>query len=266
MKTTRKRIVPALFAPALLFLILSAAPLAGTVSALPEPGRYEQTETPNAEDTAVAVQNDQTADTAEAEPAETEVEQESPRVKSRAAEARAAAKLEIEKQRAARKETKTAAQRKLVCENRKKAINNKLAAFVQATDKHLTRLKDVDAKIRSYQLNNDVSAEGFDALLAAADVKKGAAETAVGALKTVAADVNCDNPETVVALRAVKDTAIDTRRALHEYRTSIKAMVAALVQTEEDKTAESADGSRDTSNDANPGNPADSVPAVPEAN
>lgn len=235
MKTTNKRRLQTLLLASISILILSGTTLAGTVAASPGQDRRNSNESVQSDtDTVADAQNDEQS--REETSSRVGGGQDSTEVQNKAAQARVTAKTEIEQERAARKQVKTVEKRKRVCENRKKAIDNKLAAFNQSAEKHLTKLKDIDAKLRSYQLKQAVQADGYDALVATADAKRTAAEAAVSTLKVVGSDVDCANPDTVVTLRAVKDTAIETRRALHEYRLAIKAILTALTQTREDKT------------------------------
>lgn len=230
MKTRSSFVKLPLSLAAVLLLVLSVASLSGTASAEPNDRRGNQVYIETTDESEAA--NEQATSEATAED---QVSEDSPKVRKGAEAARAAARAEIEKARSERKEAKTAEKRKLLCENRKKAIDNKLAAFAQAADKHLTKLRDVDAKVQSYQLNNNVMAPDFVAFQAASEEKKAAAELAVATLRSVAISVDCDNPETVVSLRTVKDASQTTRQALHEYKAAIKAMVSSLRNAQHDK-------------------------------
>jgi hypothetical protein len=150
-------------------------------------------------------------------------------VKTRVSELRENAKKELEHKKQDRTE-KTAEKRKLVCENRQNAIQNKLAAYNQAADKHLTKLDGVYTKIKAYKAAENLQPNGWSDLVAAADTKQAAATAAVAALKQVATGVDCNDPETVVKLSAVREAAKSTRSALHEYRMALKTMVVALAQ------------------------------------
>lgn len=162
------------------------------------------------------------------------------------------AKKELEKKRDGRKEM-AEEKRKLVCENKQKAIENKLAAFNQAADKHLYKLNDVFTRIQAYQGAENLQPAGYENLVAAATVKQEAATAAVAALKQVATEVDCSNPETVVKLSEVREAAKSTRTALHEYRKALKDMVVALAQakdTAEDDDTATTDTSGGTTNDS----------------
>lgn len=165
-------------------------------------------------------------------------------VQLRVAELKAAAKQDVEKARESHKSL-TEEKRKLVCENRQKAIENKLTAFNQAADKHLAKLDGVFMKLQDYQVQNNLPASNYTALVATATEKQTAATEAVAALKLVAADIDCSNPETVVKLSEVKTAANDTRKALHEYRMALKKIVVVLAQAKDGKST-STDG--DTTN------------------
>lgn len=171
-------------------------------------------------------------------------------VKLRVNQLREDAKKDLEKKRDGRKEM-AEEKRKLVCENRQKAIVNKLAAFNQAADKHLAKLNDVYTRIQAYKTAENLQPANYDDLVAAATAKQEAATAAVAALKEVAVGVDCSDPETVVKLSAVREAAKATRTALHDYRKALKDIVVALAQSKDgaengDETTSSS-GSNSTS-------------------
>ncbi|QQS19712.1 hypothetical protein IPL85_05610 [Candidatus Saccharibacteria bacterium] len=153
--------------------------------------------------------------------------------KTRVAELKNKAKQEIEKEREGRK-TLAEDKRKLVCENRQKAIENKLVAFNQAADKHLVRLNGVFDKVQAYKGAENINPDGWAELVSAAEAKKTAATDAVAALKLVAVAVDCTDPDTVVKLSEVREAAKSTRTELHDYRKALKDMVVALAQAKDD--------------------------------
>lgn len=163
------------------------------------------------------------------------------------------AKKELEKKRDGRNEM-AEEKRKLVCENKQKAIENKLAAFNQAADKHLAKLNDVYTRIQAYKTAENLQPANYDDLVAAATAKQEAATAAVAALKEVAVGVDCSDPETVVKLSAVREAAKATRTALHDYRKALKDIVVALAQSKDD--AENGD---DTTNDSGSDSPSDTT-------
>ena len=196
-------------------------------------------------------EDDAVAQTVAEQETETETESESPEdtersetVESRVNEARENAKKDLEDRLEGREEMQ-AEKRQLVCENRQKAIQNKLAAFNDAADKHLSKFNSVYDKIQAYQKAENIQPAGYDALVTAANAKKQSATDAFAALKEVAAGVDCASPETVVKLSAVRDAAKETRTALHEYRMALKDLVVAIAQSRGDQ-----DGADDTTNTA----------------
>jgi uncharacterized protein (DUF1330 family) len=152
--------------------------------------------------------------------------------------------VEQEKQRKGAK-VLSEEKRKLVCENRQNTINNKLVAFNQAADKHLTKLNETFAKVQAYQAAHNLSVANYAELVTTATEKQQAATTAVAALKTVAVNVDCTNPETVVKLATVRDAAKTARTALHDYRMAIKAIVVALAQAQDGASSDDASSSTD---------------------
>ena len=187
------------------------------------------------DDTTVAQESTEQEDTAGPE-AQSGLADDSNRregVKLRVNQLREDAKKDLEKKRDGRKEM-AEEKRKLVCENKQKAIENKLAAFNQAADKHLAKLDDVYKRIQAYKAAENLQPANYDDLIVAATAKQEAATAAVAALKEVAVGVDCSDPETVVKLSAVREAAKATRTALHEYRKALKDIVVALAQSKDD--------------------------------
>lgn len=187
------------------------------------------------DDTTVAQESTEQEDTAGPE-AQSGLADDSNRregVKIRVNQLREDAKKDLEKKRDGRKEM-AEEKRKLVCENKQKAIENKLAAFNQAADKHLAKLDDVYKRIQAYKAAENLQPANYDDLIVAATAKQEAATAAVAALKEVAVGVDCSDPETVVKLSAVREAAKATRTALHEYRKALKDIVVALAQSKDD--------------------------------
>jgi hypothetical protein len=246
-KTTQisKRLVFALAAVGFLLVLFVAAQPASARSG--EDDAVAQT---------VAEQETETETESETESESAEDTERSETVKSRVNEARENAKKDLEDRLDGRAEMK-AEKRQLVCENRQKAIQNKLAAFNDAADKHLSKFNSVYDKIQAYQEDENIQPADYDALVTAADAKKQAATDAVAALKEVAADVDCASPETVVKLGAVRDAAKETRTALHEYRMALKDLVVAIAQSKGGQ-----DSADDTTNTAEAADATDTTDAT----
>jgi len=166
-------------------------------------------------------------------------------VQKKVQQLRADAKSEIEEKRKNR-ETLSADKRMKVCENRKKAIDNKLSAFNAGADKHLTKMNSIYDKILAFQEQKQIVVVSIDELTADADAKKLAASEAVGALKTVAVNVDCSDPETTVTLGTVRDAAHTARKALHDYRMSLKNIVVAIAQSQSAEPETTEDSSEET--------------------
>ncbi|QQS69559.1 hypothetical protein IPP75_00190 [Candidatus Saccharibacteria bacterium] len=187
------------------------------------------------DDTTVAQESTEQEDTAGPE-AQSGLADDSNRreeVKLRVNQLREDAKKDLEKKRDGRKEMADE-KRKLVCKNKQKAIENKLAAFNQAADKHLAKLDDVYKRIQAYKAAENLQPANYDDLVAAATAKQEAATAAVAALKELAVGVDCSDPETVVKLSEVREAAKATRTALHDYRKALKDIVVALAQSKDD--------------------------------
>lgn len=185
-------------------------------------------------------EDDMVAQTAQTQEQESEGETEAStddsrrdQVKNRVSELKDDAKKELDQKKEGR-EQRTEEKRRLVCENRQKAIENKLSAFNQAADKHLAKLDSVFLKIQSYKTAENLTPSNWVDLVENAESKQEAATVSVAALKEVAVDVDCNDPETVVKLSEVREAATAARTALHDYRKALKDMVVALAQAKDD--------------------------------
>lgn len=141
--------------------------------------------------------------------------------------------------------------RKSLCENRQNAINNKLSAFTQAADKHLAKLQGALESVQAYQKTHMLPLANYDELVAAAQEKGAAADTAVKTLKAVAQNVDCTQPDTAVKLSTVRDAAKKARQALHDYRMAIKEIIVALAQAEETSNSSSGEATTRPQAEAN---------------
>jgi hypothetical protein len=160
-------------------------------------------------------------------------------VRDKVSQLRTEARTEIDEKRKTR-ETLSADQRIKVCENRKTAINNKLVAYTNAADKYLTKFDSVYVKILAFQKDKNVTVTNIDELTADADTKQKDAAEAIAALKEVAVELDCSDPDTAVTLGTVRDAAQTARKALHEYRISLKNIVVAIAQADKMGTPEEA--------------------------
>jgi chromosome segregation ATPase len=149
--------------------------------------------------------------------------------------------LKVTELRQEHKSKMSATARQKVCENRLKAVSNKLTAFNNAADKHLNRLDDVFTKLQDYQSTNNITADNYDALVTAATEKQAAATQAVAVLKDVGTTLDCTADDPAASLQATKTAAADTRDALKDYRKSLKGIVVALMQAKGDDAANTDD-------------------------
>lgn len=227
------------FLLSLLFAVVLVVPFSGVASA--RQGSDDQNN--------VAVSSD--SQQSEPEQRDDNLSDDKASVRLKIEKLRAEAKTEIEVKRK-NGETLSADKRMKVCENRKTAINNKLSAFNTAADKHFTKLNSINDKIVAFQEKKQVVLANQAELEADITAKKQAASEAIAALKAIAVDVDCSDPETAVTLGAVRDAAHNARAALHEYRVELKNLVVAIGQTQSDtsnddkkssdSTAETAEG------------------------
>jgi hypothetical protein len=136
----------------------------------------------------------------------------------------------LQLQRAEKGHAKSLAQRARTCQNIQRAVNHKLKAFDNHADKYLTRLNDVFAKLQAYQTAQNISADNYDALVAAATQKQSDATVAVEALKSLGTTIDCTSSDPASMLASVKSGATDARDALKDYRKALKDIVVALAQ------------------------------------
>ncbi|CAN5330815.1 hypothetical protein BH09PAT4_BH09PAT4_06750 [soil metagenome] len=142
----------------------------------------------------------------------------------------------LELRREAKNQTKSKLQRVKTCKNIQRAVNNKLKAFSNNADKHLTRLNALFNRLKSYQAANNLSGSNYDALLATATQEQSDASLAVHALTSLGTTVNCSASDPAAMLSSVKTGAADARNALKDYRAALKAIVVALVQASKTET------------------------------
>lgn len=128
--------------------------------------------------------------------------------------------------------------REQLCQYRKNAIENKVAAFSSAANAHLDRLDGVYSKLDTYLAAHPVS--GVD--LAAAKTAQTTAAEKVTALQTVVGDgtVDCSNlTDNAAWLTQVRAAASEARDALKAYRAELKKVVVAVQQTPEKSSKDS---------------------------
>lgn len=150
-------------------------------------------------------------------------------VRQRLKDARESAAKRVEAERESKKE-QTKERRKNLCENRVKSINNKVQAYTKAGTTQLNHLNTVYDKLKNFQSSNAVEVANFAELSADADAKQQVAVDAVAALQSVAADVDCSDPDVAVTLGTIKEAAKAAKTALREYRASLHDILVALAQ------------------------------------
>lgn len=155
----------------------------------------------------------------------------------RSAEYRAQGKALITLRRSeAHKPATSVEARQKVCENHQKTINNKLQAFNKHADTYLDRLNSAFTKLQAYHDNSKVAVANYDELVAAATAQQTAATNAVTALGSLGTTIDCSVNDPAASLATVKEGAASTRDSLKEYRTSLKALVVALMQANKTTT------------------------------
>lgn len=120
-------------------------------------------------------------------------------------------------------------QRQQACEQHQAAIDKLLGNLGQKAQAHLDTFNTLFQKVQAYQTKNQLNVSNYDALVADATAKQAAAATAVNALKALSPSIDCTASDPASSLAIDKTAADDARIALQNYRSSLKALIDALL-------------------------------------
>jgi membrane protein involved in colicin uptake len=146
---------------------------------------------------------------------------------------------------------KTADQRKKVCEERSKGIDQRFGNFKMVATRHFDALNATYTKLQAYQTDKKLDVANYDALVAAADAKKAAASDAIAALSTVATDIDCNSADPATSIATVKAAVKTVHDTLQAYRKSIKDVLVALMTAKGTAASSTGDTESDSTDSAN---------------
>lgn len=138
------------------------------------------------------------------------------------------AKQLLEDRRANRKE-RSQEQRQKACQNHQAAINKRLNNLGNGAQRHLDAFDKLFSKVKAYQDKNKLDVSNYDELVADTTAKQATASAAVAALKGNAGSIDCAAADPASVLAVDKTAADDARTALQAYRSSLKALISALI-------------------------------------
>jgi|GEM_PF-2301084 len=127
------------------------------------------------------------------------------------------------------KPAKSTADLQKICQQHQADINKKIANLSTKAQNHLTAFNNVFTKVQAFQSSHNLSVSNYDTLVADATAKQTAATTAVNALKSVSVTVDCSTADPASSIATVQTAASDARTALQAYRSSLLALVNALL-------------------------------------
>lgn len=151
-------------------------------------------------------------------------------------------KAELKDRVEALKENRTEklnAKRLEVCQKRQSKINDIGSKSTEQNKKHLAVFQKIEANVEQFYVNKNLSAEGYDAAVAAADEKEAIAVAAIEASAEISFD--CSTTDGAEPGSAVKELMTSRHSALKEYRTAIKNLIVIVkkANSESVKTSDS---------------------------
>lgn len=126
---------------------------------------------------------------------------------------------------------KTDAQRQKVCENRKDSLTGRISGLRTNSQNVQSRIDAIYSKAQAYQQKNNLQPANYANLIAAADMAKAQSTASIAALQAVTPTVNCEQTTTTSDVATYKAAAATARDDLKNYRTAVKAVLRALIDT-----------------------------------
>lgn len=118
---------------------------------------------------------------------------------------------------------KLADKRLEMCERRQANINKIFDNATERNEKHLAVFQKIEERVKEFYVSKNLSAEGYDAAVAAADEKEAAAIAAIEASTEVTFD--CATADGAKPGSAIKEAMSARHTALKEYRTAVKDLI-----------------------------------------
>lgn len=119
------------------------------------------------------------------------------------------------------------------CENRKQGLQKKVDNLASNAQKHQSRITEIFNKATTYQAENNITLDGFDALVSTANAAKGTSQTSVDALVALKPTLDCTKESVPTDVATFKAAATQARTDLKAYKTSVKAVLKALNDAKE---------------------------------
>jgi hypothetical protein len=149
-----------------------------------------------------------------------------------AASARERAKHLLEAQRQKRADRQEARQAKLtqaklrLCEAREKNINTIMNRAITRGQNQIRLFGTIAERVKTFYADKGITLENYDALIAAIDEAKTAAEADLDTLKAL--DFNCDSDDPRSEVEAFKAGMEEIRSSLKDYRTAVKNLIVGV--------------------------------------
>ena len=117
---------------------------------------------------------------------------------------------------------------KKACVAHKQGLENKFSRIVANSQRIQERIDGILVKAKQYQLDNNLTVENYDDMVAEAETAQAAAKQAIADLETVKPTLDCNNESVASDVATFKAAAQTTRDSLKAYKTSVKAILHAL--------------------------------------
>lgn len=123
----------------------------------------------------------------------------------------------------------SAADRQKSCQELQTQINNKVSRLSTKAQQYLTNFNTIFTQVQAYQTSHQLAVSNYDTLVAETTAKQAAATAAVTSLKNVSVNIDCSATDPAGSVATVETAASDARTALQAYRSSLKALIQALL-------------------------------------
>lgn len=139
------------------------------------------------------------------------------------------------------KSTKSTEDRQKACQAHQSELDAKISNYSVQAQKHLDTFTSIFTKVQQFQKDKGLSAANYGALVAIAQSKQTDAQGVVDALKAVSVTVDCSSNDPASAVATVKTAVKAAREALQAYRSSIKDVVVALQNAQDNSSAKTSE-------------------------
>jgi hypothetical protein len=130
--------------------------------------------------------------------------------------------------RLAEHQTKLSAVKLKVCENRHKAISNIMGRIADRGQKQLDLFSTIATRTETFYTNKGKTLSNYDALVAAVNAKKAAAQTTVDSTKADSTGFTCDSADPQGSISQFKTDLKSEIQALKDYKTAVKNLIVGV--------------------------------------